>query len=104
MSAPKSTGPTHHRWPIIAGVLLLPVLYVLSEAPLVRLTGQVPHGGGWRVYEPADWLFDETPLQEPLLRWIDLWDVDLHFIDAELERRKDEGCIVAPDPAPLAHR
>jgi hypothetical protein len=72
--------PATRRWPIVAVVMLaLPVLYVASEAPLVRLTGQTPHGGLWCVYKPVDWLFDETPAFRLLLAWYRLWDVEVQM-------------------------
>jgi hypothetical protein len=79
-----------HRWPIVAAVALLPVLYVLSEAPLVKLTGQIPfegpYGRYWRVYQPVDWLYDETPLWMPLRAWARLWGAEDQIQEAQLHR------------------
>ncbi|MCH8148052.1 MAG: hypothetical protein IH987_08690 [Planctomycetes bacterium] len=62
-------------------LLLLPVVYVLSHAPMWRF--QIDRARGtvakWTVslpfYRPVEWMIDETPLREPLLRWADLWGV-----------------------------
>jgi hypothetical protein len=64
-----------YRWPIVASVMLTPVLYVLSEAPLLRMTGDdISFGGFWRIYEPTDFLYEnESPLSDPLYQWADLW-------------------------------
>jgi hypothetical protein len=66
---------------VLAVVLLVPV-YVLSYAPALRLMHSrvvvdhpfmetvIPHVPG---YAPVEWLIDNTPMREPLLRWGDLW-------------------------------
>jgi hypothetical protein len=80
--------------------MLLPVfaIYLLSHAPVRRMddkwwaksnsyrnsptrefafTRIIP-----KVYRPADWVYDHTPLQRPLLMWARLWSVDRHFENA----------------------
>ena len=72
----------------------MPVLYVMSYAPLVRfregadspdssllLSGvgsslyYVYNKTEYPLYRPVDWLIEETPLDTPLLIWADLWGV-----------------------------
>ena len=76
MPAPDST----RRLPLlpIALLVLLPLAYLLSYAPVYRMG----KSSGWSridhplaVYRPVDWLIDHTPLDEPLYRWADLWGV-----------------------------
>jgi hypothetical protein len=50
------------------------VLYLLSYAPMVRLTGQCPENLE-SVYAPADWLMNHTGLHDPILAWADAWEV-----------------------------
>lgn len=67
----------------LATVLVLPILYVLSYAPVLR----------WRIgsdpraidqprpdglahlpgYGPVEWIHDRTPLTRPLLWWAEVW-------------------------------
>jgi hypothetical protein len=73
------------RLPLLPIVLLvvLPLVYVFSYAPVYRLGKR----SGWSridlpiaAYRPVDWLIDNTPLDEPLYRWADLWGVRGDFV------------------------
>lgn len=89
------------RWIITLATLLLPVVYVLSQAPALWLVYGTapppppppPPGVWWCsmsldervfsaahswecVYLPVDWLVDETPLGPMLMGWSKLWGVD----------------------------
>ena len=62
---------------------MLPVVYVLSYAPVYRaVKGPTVALVGWDgklrddwqvAYDPVEWLIINTPLREPLLRWAALW-------------------------------
>ena len=65
-------------------MLVLPVLYVLSYAPVVRLCDGPPPFA--TVYGPVDWMIDSTPLEEPLFKWADLWSVNMDFVRAQNAR------------------
>ncbi len=81
--------------PFVVTITLLAV-YPLSYAPVLRMVGpwkshgpisvgspstyfvsgtlHLPvDGRELPVYQPIDWLIDETPLREPLLDWAELW-------------------------------
>jgi hypothetical protein len=83
----------------IALLVLLPVAYVLSYAPVYR----IGKSSGWSridrsiaAYRPVDWLIDNTPLDEPLYRWADLWGVRGDFVWATAFRafaRGEAGAI-----------
>ena len=76
---------------LVAFAMLLPVVYVLSYAPVMRVcgrtlpAGQLPPIGVevppladaslYPAYHPVDWLIDNTPLRKPLFWWADLWGV-----------------------------
>lgn len=75
-----STTDETRRLPLLPFVLavVLPVIYALSYAPAYR----IGKSSGWMridsqhaFYAPVDWLIDNTPLDEPLYRWADLWGV-----------------------------
>ena len=57
-------------------VLLLIVLYVLSIGP-AAVIAQRTGGGAWRVfrvvYAPLIWLYENTPLREPLEHYVGFW-------------------------------
>jgi hypothetical protein len=70
--------------------VILPVLYVLSYAPVYRWQAnrqnQIFPVGPWRaIYDPVDWMMDKTPLRRPLLAWAEFWGIrssfetDMHF-------------------------
>ena len=82
-------------WRWLCAALALGLLYLLSFAPMTRLSAtHIPAGSAnspdgattiWGkitlyetdrpFYAPARWLTRETPLREPLLMWADLWGV-----------------------------
>ena len=85
------TNPQKHIRPriIIAFLVLLPILYVASSAPMLRWT-EGTHGGvvlvrtdrrswdNWlAVYKPVVWLAQPTNsfLADPLDWWFDVWGV-----------------------------
>ena len=80
-----------------AGVLVfvfVPVLYVLSYAPAVQWkcgqTGSMTiDGGELPIYQPVDWLIDNTPLERPLLWWAALFGVREEFEFAGVLRTGD---------------
>lgn len=91
-----STTDESRRLPLLPIVLLvlLPLAYLLSYAPVYRMG----KSSGWSridqpiaVYRPVDWLIDNTPLNEPLYRWADLWGVRGDFIWAAAFRAFDRG-------------
>lgn len=65
------------------------VLYLLSLAPMVRLTGQCPDQLGY-AYAPANWLLHNTCLSEPMLEWADEWSVRSQ-LEASSERLLEPG-------------
>lgn len=103
------------HWPrrviVAVSISALFGLYLLSQAPLTRLDRQrimpTPQGvqlpsfglsmygtHSW-VFVPADWVYDHTPLQKPLLRWAKMWDVDQEMKIASALRK---GGREAPEP------
>lgn len=69
---------------VLFALIVSPLAYVLSYAPVVRIcegsdealtTGAI----GYPVYEPVDWLIDNTPLREPIFSWGGLWNVRAQF-------------------------
>lgn len=83
-------------------LVVTPILYVLSYAPVVRFCGppleyQPPMVGPgnratvyrlreYRSFAPVDWLIDNTPLKEPFFLWADLWGIREAFRQAALAR------------------
>jgi hypothetical protein len=43
-------------------------------------------GGELPIYQPVDWLIDNTPLQRPLFWWADLWRVEDVFLYSQFRR------------------
>lgn len=86
-AAAASRSRSH--WPVVAAVLFLsPVLYVLSEAPMIRLTGsRDPIPGLWRIYGPADWVSDRSLFSDVLLKWAGVWGVQDTVVNARTVRR-----------------
>lgn len=90
-----------HFFSTIASALvaLLPIAYILSEAPLVRLTEADPwRGGWWEFYGPVDWLYDETPFKGPLRTWARLCGVEDKFDAASAVRAGRVKIISLPLP------
>lgn len=59
-------------------ILGLPLAYVLSVGPVIRLTMDRAYPRGvpeWVLimYKPLDWLHDHTPLEKPLEWYMGLW-------------------------------
>jgi hypothetical protein len=61
----------------------MPILYLASQAPLMRLEHERPFATQflertiyeWKFYEPANWIYDHTPFREPTQHWAELWGV-----------------------------
>ena len=66
------------------GFVLLPFVYVLSYAPVVR-AGQVTCGN-CTAYRPVDWMIDNTLLRDPLMAWAQTCGVRPEFEFAEIRR------------------
>jgi hypothetical protein len=59
-------------------VLLVPILYILSAGPIVRLTMSKSHpqrAPEWveTLYAPVEWLYEHTPLEKPLEEYMEWW-------------------------------
>jgi hypothetical protein len=59
-------------------ILAVPLAYLLSVGPVVRLTMDRSHPLGvpvWvdTLYRPVEWLHDHTPLEKPLEWYMDWW-------------------------------
>ena len=55
----------------------IPVFYVWSLGPAVRWHSACPPSMQkviQAVYAPLEWLHDNTPLKEPLKRYVDMWE------------------------------
>lgn len=81
------------RHPLVPYVILPLLLsaYVLSYAPMFRLacgreSGLYPMGGPIGVYQPVDWLIDNTPFDQPLLQWAEICAVGPNFRTASAMR------------------
>jgi len=85
-------------------LLILSAAYLFSFAPVVRMHG------GWKpvattdgvgnpatvnaqiysddlpVYRPVDWMIDNTPMQDVLYWWADVWGVRSPFTEAAMWR------------------
>ena len=95
------------RWAGIAICCCTLIAYPLSYAPLVRIKVE-RHGTGWGsplfydgrdmpVYQPIDWLIDNTPLDKPMFGWACLWGVESEFQMGAL-LRLHPACIPMIDP------
>jgi hypothetical protein len=103
---PRNPSLANLTWAAI-GLLALAALYVLSYAPVVRLSfgtdrvdplkpfaadaGSIlpppPAGDELPAYVPVDWLIDHTPAQRPLLWWSELWGVRDDFEYSAINRQ-----------------
>lgn len=91
-------------WSPLLLAALLSLGYLLSYAPVYR----IGKAYGWSnldrqpvVYQPINWMIDQTPLDEPLYLWADCWGVRGDFVWAAAARsfrRGESTLIVAPDP------
>lgn len=90
---------------LVAFVLIvLPIVYVLSYAPVFRfkidaVTGDFtmadPPREGWQeLYRPVEWLIDSTPMREPLLAWARLWG---DYVGEDFRYRSDRR-MAGEDP------
>ena len=86
----------------LVAVLVLPVAYVLSYAPVYRalhtaspspfqdsrFNGSISRLPSAHVpgYAPVDWLIDHTPLREPLFLWADAFGVRSSFQHSHMVR------------------
>lgn len=74
------------------GVLLSPILYVLSYAPVYRVMNDPDEFGlGISAYRPVEQLFDDTALRTPLLLWASSWggvreDIEMHSLIREFQQ------------------
>ena len=63
-------------------ILVLPVMYVLSSAPMLAVFGDGSlHAPQWweTGYAPVLWIeekTDRTAFRTPILKWFELWEVD----------------------------
>ncbi len=67
-------------------LFVLPIMYVLSYAPVFRFVGDpsahtyIGFREDWQeLYRPVEWLTDTTPLREPLLFWSGLWGEEVEY-------------------------
>ncbi len=84
---------TSSRKPLLSlnvalALVLLAAAYLLSYAPVVRwhVAARVGTPGNTYldgydlpVYQPVDWIIDNTPLRTPLLWWTGVWGVRREF-------------------------
>ena len=79
--------PWRWRWWVWGCVVVtMTAAYPLSFAPMVKLQTSTRAGmltppigslHGWVIYKPADWLYDHTFLQAPLVEWEKICDVEI---------------------------
>ncbi len=65
------------------------VIYVLSYAPTEKAlaAGRLPWPRAMMdFYVPVQWLIDQSPLREPLLRWADIHGQRANFVSASAAR------------------
>ena len=61
---------------IVAALLLLPVFYVLSFAPVIKFShGYLRHSPLRQIYYPVIWLHYHTVLRKPLEEYLKLWGI-----------------------------
>ncbi len=65
---------------LIASIVAIPCLYLLSYAPYKRFAATTPVMKSSiaaldDLYVPAQWVFDHTVLQSPMIRWAEVWNV-----------------------------
>ena len=74
-------------------ILVSPVLYVLSSAPVLAVVGDGSlNAPQWweTAYAPVLWVeekTDRTAFHTPILKWFELWDVDGYLVLIMLNRR-----------------
>lgn len=61
---------------IVTALVLLPVFYVLSFGPVIRLSYRhVSSSTLWKIYFPVSWLHEHTILKKPLEQYAKLWGI-----------------------------
>lgn len=79
----------------LGAMFLAFVVYLLSQAPMMRCQQErkitKPSPGKFNgslmafyrhehwSYDPANWIYDQTPLHQPLALWAELWGVGVNF-------------------------
>src|SRR5262245_20621829 len=79
----------HSRIVFPAAAIVFAVAYVLSYAPTeqARAAGRLPWPRAMMdVYVPVQWLIDQSPLREPLLRWAESYGQRETFVSASTAR------------------
>lgn len=79
----------HPRIVLSAGAIVFAVIYVLSYAPTEQAlaAGRLPWSRAMMdFYVPVQWLIDQSPLREPLLRWAELYGQRAAFVAASATR------------------
>lgn len=87
------------RWPrwmwVVASIpSIVLTAYLLSFALMARLFPDPSDILGisevhfWRIYSPANWVIDHTPLQTPLLKWAEFWGVEGEFYFEAARRQR----------------
>lgn len=67
----------HRKWLALSAIPILFMVYLMSQAPVMRFRKPMPWDGTLKwCYAPADWIYDNTPLQKPLVSWAHHWGVD----------------------------
>ena len=80
-------------------VVVLSVVYVLSYPVAIRLM-ESPSPA---LYQPVEWLIDNSPLREPMFKWADYWDVgDAVRIMQVVRRMRNEGIHRPNEPGTVA--
>jgi hypothetical protein len=76
MNQAENPGKNSAALIVIVGVLLLPVLYVLSLGPAVMIVDRTGMGEDFAkiFYYPLIWLHENTPLAGPLEWYVSLWE------------------------------
>ncbi|MCA9052635.1 MAG: hypothetical protein KDA75_02305 [Planctomycetaceae bacterium] len=70
----------------------LSILYVLSEAPLLWITGEkFPARRFWKAYEPMGQLYYHDPWSSPLTAWSRMWGVEDEVHRGSIIRMMAEG-------------
>lgn len=94
---------------IAFALLMSPLMYVLSYAPVVSISSnwpddrikfnsseaEVADASRFSPYKPVDWIIDYTSLREPLFKWAGIWGVRAEFGNGvairEISRQRDES-------------
>jgi len=94
------------RWPVAVLVMtMLAMVYALSYAPALKWYDEsdplyAPFDASLLLYQPVEWLIDDTPLRKPLLLWADLWNVRPQTEHASTLRLHPELIIPQPGEIP----